>query len=532
MSTLEARDVSVEIGGKLVVEALTLSLRAGDKVGVVGRNGAGKTSTLKVLAGEEPPASGTVIRRGDVGYLRQDPRQHRADDWDTGLEHILSARGLVDLSRRLEKARIALEESHDDRNVRRFARLEERYRADGGYQAESEAKTIASGLGLPQDRLGLAVGALSGGERRRLELSRILFGGSDLLLLDEPTNHLDVDAKTWLMRFLASYKGALIVVSHDLKLLDGSITRILHLDLDGVVEYRGTYTQYRSARAKDEERLAKLAQRQQQEISRLKTLADAMRGSTAKRARKAKTLDTRVGKLEARTVEAPTRERTVRFRFPPPPHCGRSVLVVDGLTKSYGGNDPVFRDVGFDLGRGERLLIMGLNGAGKTSLLRILTGQTEPDAGSFSFGHGVEVGYYAQEHEGLRDGVEVLTHMRESSPADDQTLRGLLGMFDLHGEVAFQDAGTLSGGEKTKLALAQLVAGRKNLLLLDEPTNNLDPPSRTAIADALQGWPGAMVLVSHDPEFVETLAPERVLIMPEGELDFWSEDLRDLIELA
>ena len=532
MSTLEARDVSVEVAGKTIVESLSVTLRAGDKVGVVGRNGAGKTSTLKVLAGEEEAAAGAVIRRGATGYLRQDPRQHRDDDRDSGLEHILSARDLVDLSRRLEKARIGLEESHADHNVRRFARLEEEYRGQGGYQAESEAKTIAAGLGLPQDRLSLAVGALSGGERRRLELARILFGGSDLLLLDEPTNHLDVDAKAWLMKFLASYKGALMVVSHDLKLLDASITRILHLDIDGVVEYRGNYSQYRMARARDEERLTKLSQRQAQEITRLSTLADAMRGSTAKRARKAKTLDTRVARLEAGKVEGPARERKVRFRFPAPPHCGRTVLIAEGLTKSYGANDPVFRAVTFDLGRGERLLIMGLNGAGKTSLLRILTDQIEPDDGSYSFGHGVEVGYYAQEHEGLRDGIEVLTHMRESSPEDDQTLRGLLGMFDLHGDIAFQDAGTLSGGEKTKLALAQLVAGRRNLLLLDEPTNNLDPPSRTAIAEALRGWPGAMILVSHDAEFVDALEPERVLLMPDGTLDYWDDAFLDLVSMA
>jgi ATPase subunit of ABC transporter with duplicated ATPase domains len=235
--------------------------------------------------------------------------------------------------------------------------------------------------------------------------------------------------------------------------------------------------------------------------------------------------------LAERKVEGPTKERTVKFRFPEPPHCGKTVLTTEGLAKSYGG-PPVFDDVTFSVARGDRLLIMGLNGAGKTSLLRILTEQTDADAGTFRFGHGVVPGYYAQEHEGITDGVDVLTHMRAESPAEDQQLRSLLGMFGLSGAIAFQDAGTLSGGEKTKLALAQLVAGRKNLLLLDEPTNNLDPPSRTAIAEALQDWPGAMVIVSHDTEFVEALAPERVLLMPDGTLDYWDEDLLDLVALA
>jgi len=531
MTTLEVIDLSVEAGGSTVVEGLSFMLRPGDKVGVVGRNGAGKTSTLKVLAGEAPAAAGTIVRRGALGYLRQDPRQHREDDAVSGLDFILSARDLVEMSKRLEKYRIQLEEEPSERNVGRFTRLEDDYRHRGGYQAESEAQTITAGLGLAHDRLALPVGALSGGERRRLELARILFGGSDLLLLDEPTNHLDVDAKGWLMRFLGTYKGALMVVSHDLALLDSAITRIIHLDRDGVVEYRGTYSQYREARRRDEERLTSLAGRQEQEIRRLKTLADSMRGQTEKRARKAKTLDTRVAKLQAKKVVGPTRERKVRFRFPDPPHCGRVVLSVEGLAKGYGG-PPVFEGVSFVVERRERLLIMGLNGAGKTSLLRILTGETVADAGETRFGHGVVHGYYAQEHEGISDGVDLISHMRAASPADDQALRSLLGMFGLPGAMAFQDAGTLSGGEKTKLALAQLVAGRKNLLLLDEPTNNLDPPSRTAIAQGLQDWPGAMVIVSHDPEFVQALAPGRVLMMPEGDLDFWDEDLLDLVALA
>jgi ATPase subunit of ABC transporter with duplicated ATPase domains len=321
-----------------------------------------------------------------------------------------------------------------------------------------------------------------------------------------------------------------MVVSHDIGLLDASITRILHLDRDGIVEYKGTYSQYREARKADEERLTSLASRQEKEIKRLKTLADSMRGQTEKRARKAKTLDTRAAKLTERKVSAPTREKRVRFRFPPPPHSGKVALVAEGLAKSYGG-PPVFEEIGFDVGRGERLLILGLNGAGKTSLLRILAGISEPDAGRFRLGHGVVLGYYAQEHEGIHEGLDVLSHMKAESSADDQALRSLLGMFGLPGSIAFQDAGTLSGGEKTKLALAQLVAGRKNLLLLDEPTNNLDPPSRAAIAEGLQGWPGAMIIVSHDPEFVEALAPERVLLMPEGDLDFWDNELLDLVGL-
>jgi len=532
VSLLQARDLSVEVAGLSILEGLTFALRRGDKVGVVGRNGAGKTSLLKVVAGEAPPLSGVVVRRGALGYLRQEPRRHRADEEHSGLVHILQARGLQDMAVRLERLRLAMEEDPAERNIARFARLEERYRAAGGYSGEAEARSIAAGLGLAQDRLDIPVPALSGGERRRLELARILFAGSDVLLLDEPTNHLDTDAKRWLMRFLSAYKGALMVVSHDIGLLDSSITRILHLDDDGVVMYRGTYTQYREARRRDEERLAALAGRQQAEIHRLQALADSMRGQTEKRARKAKTLDTRVQKLRAQAVPEPARERRIRYRFPEPPHCGKTVIEAIGLTKGYGGA-PVFEGLSFDVRRGERLLVMGLNGAGKTSLLRILAGVSEADTGTFRLGAGVSLGYYAQEHEGIREDVDVLTHVREESvDASDRDLRALLGMFGLGGEVAFQDAGTLSGGEKTKLALTQLVAGRRNLLLLDEPTNNLDPPSRAAVAGALAGWKGSMVLVSHDAEFVKALAPQRVLTMPEGAVDFWSDDLLDLVGLS
>jgi ATPase subunit of ABC transporter with duplicated ATPase domains len=528
---LQARDLSVEVGGRLVVEGATFTVRAGDKVGLVGRNGAGKTSMLKVLAGEVQPAGGTALRRGALGYLIQDPRRHGVGVDATALSHILSGRALDEAQRRVEKLRLAVEEDPSERNVSRFSRAEDEFREAGGYVAESDVRRIVAGLGLAPDRVDAPISVLSGGERRRVELARILFAGSDLLLLDEPTNHLDTDAKSWLMGFLRTYRGALLVISHDLDLLDEAITRVLHLDEGEVVEYKGTYSQYRAARKRDEERLAKLAERQRAEIARLSTLADSMRGQTEKRARTAKTLDKRVERLASTAVSGPRKERRYAMRLPQPPHSGRLVLDVDGLRKGYGG-PAVFDGLTFGVERGERLLIMGLNGAGKTSLLRILAGVTTADAGTVDFGVGVSVGYYAQEHEGIRPGLDVLGHMREMVPAPEQELRAILGMMGLSGEIAFQDASTLSGGEKTKLALSQLVAGRHNLLLLDEPTNNLDPPSRDAVAEALGSWGGTMVIVSHDTGFVEALAPERVLLLPEGQLDYWSDDLLELVSLA
>ncbi|HXW79367.1 MAG TPA: ABC-F family ATP-binding cassette domain-containing protein [Acidimicrobiales bacterium] len=531
---LEARQLSVEVGGRLILSDATFTLRAGDKVGLVGRNGAGKTSLLKVLSGEVPAAVGHVRLTGGLGFLTQDPRRLATEVEATGLLHVMSGRDLDQAAERLEKLRIAMEEDPSEKTIRKYSRAEEHFADAGGYAAEAEVRQLVAGLGLADDRLDLPVGVLSGGERRRLELARILFAGSDILLLDEPTNHLDSDAKTWLTGFLRSYRGALLVVSHDIELLDTSITRVMHLDEGAMVEYKGTYSQYREARAKDEERKAKVAVRQAAEIKRLSTLADSMRHQTEKRARLAKTLDSRVARLRAAAASAPgpsRGERRYRVRFPAPPHSGRVVVEAEGLSKAYNG-PPVFEDVTFAVERGQRLLVMGLNGAGKTSLLRILSGLAQPTTGNWRSGVGVSIGYYAQEHEGIVAGRIVLDHLREQSGATDVELRGLLGMFGLVGEKAFQDASTLSGGEKTKLALAQLVAGRHNCLLLDEPTNNLDPPSREAIGRALSAWPGAMIVVSHDAGFVNELAPDRVLLMPDGTEDAWDDDLLDLVTMA
>ena len=537
---LQVQSLSVEVGGRVVVQDATFTIMPKDKVGLVGRNGAGKTSLFKVLGGDSEPIAGKVMRKGGFGYLPQDPRIAGVFDGRTAISHILSGRNIDEDLARLEKLRIAMEEDSSERNVARYSRAQDEFATRGGYAAESEARSIAAGLGLTASRLDLPVGVLSGGERRRVELSRILFAGSDALLLDEPTNHLDVDAKNWLLSFLRQYRGALLVISHDLDLLDEAITRVLHLDraaedsVGQVVEYRGTYSQYRKARAEDEERLAKKAALQAKEIQRLQTVVDRF-GAKATKAAMAHSIEKRIDRLESEKVTAPTSSKTITVRFPDPPPCGETVIVTEHLCKGYGG-PPVFEDVSFDLGRKERLLVLGLNGAGKTSLLRILAGETKADLGDFRFGHQVAVGYYAQEHDNLDTSASLLDNIRREVPPGVQLtetqLRGLLGMFGLSGDKVFQRSGTLSGGEKTKLALAMLMVGRNNLLLLDEPTNNLDPASREAVADALASWKGSIIFVSHDTEFVERLEPTKVLLMPDGQVDYFGEDWLDVVSLA
>jgi ATPase subunit of ABC transporter with duplicated ATPase domains len=537
---IQAQGLSVEVGGRLVVDNASFTVMARDKVGIVGRNGAGKTSLFKVLGGEAEPKAGKVLRKGGFGYLPQDPRIGGEHNDRTAITHVLSGRGIDDEIIRMEKLRIAMEESPDERNVERYTRAEETFRVNGGYGAESEARALAAGLGLGEDRIDLPIGVLSGGERRRAELSRILFAGSDVLCLDEPTNHLDIDAKNWLMDYMRNYKGALIVISHDLDLLDEAITRVIHLDrptetaIGHVVEYKGTYTQYKRMRADDEVRLAKQATQQQREIDRMQKFVDRF-GAKATKATQAQSVEKRIAKLESQKVDAPQAGKQITVKFPAPPACGQTVITATQLCKGYGG-PPIFEDVGFDLGRGERLLVLGLNGAGKTSLLRILAGETQADLGHFEFGYHVTAGYYAQEHDNLMVHESLLDNIRRSVPADvaltETQLRGLLGMFGLSGEKVFQDAGTLSGGEKTKLALAMLMTGRNNLLLLDEPTNNLDPPSREAVADALKAWPGAIIFVSHDTEFVLELSPTKVLLLPDGDVDYFNNDWLDIVSLA
>jgi len=531
---ITATDVEISVGSRVLLDAVTFRVAPGDRIGLVGRNGAGKTTLTKVLAGELLPAAGSVTNTGEIGYLPQDPR---TGDLDVlARDRILSARGLDVVVRDMRAAETSMGSSDDgvrDAAVRKYSRIEDHFHVLGGYAAESEAASIAASLGLPDRVLGQPLGTLSGGQRRRVELARILFSGAETLLLDEPTNHLDADSIAWLREFLRSHKGGLVLISHDVTLLETTVNRVLHLDATRAVldVYNVGWKTYLEQREADERRRKRERANAERKATTLQAQADRMRYKATK-ATAAQNMEKRAHKLLAGLEEVRKHDRVAKLRFPEPAPCGKVPLSATGLSKSYGSLE-VFTDVDLAIDRGSRVVILGLNGAGKTTLLRTLAGVEPADTGEVLAGHGLKLGYYAQEHETLDPDATVLETMRSSSPdLADVELRRVLGSFLFSGDTVEQPTRTLSGGEKTRLALARLVVSSANVLLLDEPTNNLDPASREEVLGALRGYRGAIVLVTHDEGAVEALSPERVLLLPDGVEDIWSEELSDLVALA
>ncbi len=539
---ITATDLELRAGSRILLSGASLRVQPGDRIGLVGRNGAGKTTSMRVLAGEGEPYGGSISANSPVGYLPQDPRE--GDLRVTAKDRVLSAKGLDLMLRQMEKAQTAMAElvdgAENERAVREYGRIEERFSALGGYAAESEAARICAHLGLPDRVLEQQIATLSGGQRRRVELARILFSATDggassntTLLLDEPTNHLDADSITWLRSFLQNHDGGLVVISHDTELLADVVNKVWFLDatrgeIDG---YNMNWKRYQEARATDEKRRRRERANAEKKASVLHTQALKM-GAKATKAVAAKNMARRADELLAGLEPEQQRDRVAKIRFPDPAPCGKTPLTAEGLSKAFGSLE-VFTGVDLAVDRGAKVVVLGLNGAGKTTLLRLLAGTEEADAGQVRPGHGLRVGYFAQEHETLDPDASVWENIRHASPdTPEQQLRTLLGTFMFSGEQLAQPAGTLSGGEKTRLALAGLVSSAANVLLLDEPTNNLDPASRAQVLDALRRFTGAVVLVSHDPGAVEALHPDKVIVLPDGTEDLWSADYLELVQLA
>ncbi|MGV0327069.1 ABC-F family ATP-binding cassette domain-containing protein [Corynebacterium confusum] len=538
-------DLEVRVGARTLLNAPGQHLRVqpGDRIGLIGRNGAGKTTTMRILSGETEPYGGSVTTSGPIGYLPQDSREGNIEQ--SARNRVLSARGLDEIQRSMEKQQHIMENTEDDNKrdkaIAKFSRLEERYQALGGYEAAAECAQICDNLGLPQRVLDQQLKTLSGGQRRRVELAQILFSATagagksnTTLLLDEPTNHLDADSITWLRGFLAKHEGGLIMISHDVELLDAVCNKIWFLDAVRAEAdvYNMGYKKYLDARATDEARRRRERANAEKKAAALHKQA-AKLGAKATKAAAAKQMLARADRMMNELDEVRGSDKFASIKFPEPAPCGKTPMNAKGLTKMYGSLE-VFAGVDLAIDKGSRVVVLGTNGAGKTTLLKLLAGVERTDGeGGIVSGHGLRIGYFAQEHDTIDGDKTVWENTIEACPeAGQQDLRGLLGAFMFSGDKLEQPAGTLSGGEKTRLALATLVSSRANVLLLDEPTNNLDPISREQVLDALRTYTGAVVLVTHDPGAVKALEPERVIIMPDGDEDLWSDEYMEIVELA
>ena len=519
---INVQDFSLRIGPRELVNHASFRIDKGMCIGLVGRNGAGKTTTMRLLAGEGDRGgaaehTGTISSNGTVGYLAQDT--HVGDPSMKARDRIISVRGIDSIIARIRKAEHEMsttEGARQQRAMERYVKLDQQFTNSGGWAANAEAAQIAHSLGLEDRVLDQTLDTLSGGQRRRVELARVLFSDADVLLLDEPTNHLDHDSIVWLRDWIKTFPGGVMIISHDVKLLGDTVNQVFYLDANRaqIDIYHLGWSAYLKQREEDERRRRKERANALKKAEHLKAQGEKMRAKATK-AVAAQQMLRRAEELFAQAGSEIVQDKVARLRFPDPAPSGRVPLTAEGLSKSYGSLE-VFTGVDLAIDRGSKVVVLGLNGAGKTTLLRLLSGIEEPDSGRVVPGHGLKLGYYAQEHETL----------------DDTHVRNILGQFLFQGDDVEKPVSVLSGGEKTRLALATLVVSGANVLLLDEPTNNLDPASREEILAALRDYEGAVILVTHDPGAVTALNPERVLLLPDADEDLWDDSYLDLVTLT
>jgi ATPase subunit of ABC transporter with duplicated ATPase domains len=501
-----------QYGKQLVFVDASFQLNPGEKVGLVGPNGSGKTTLFRMVMGEEEPDEGevSVPKKLTIGYFRQDVEEMAGR---STLDEAIAGSGRVgDLHHELESLHHAMSDPEQadamDRILHRFGEVQEEYDHLGGYALEAQAREVLNGLGFADDQIDGDVGALSGGWKMRVALARVLLGRPDVLLMDEPTNHLDIESIIWLESFLKQYTGALLMTSHDREFMNRIVERIAEIDSGEITAYSGNYDFYERERAIRESNREAAFARQQAMLAKEQRFIERFRTHAAKAAQvqsRIKALD----KIEK--IELPKTRRVVKFEFRAPPRSGDQVVVIEDLNKRYG---PRVLYEGFNLTvrRGERWAVMGRNGAGKTTLLKMIAGATAPDSGSIRLGASLAMGYFAQQSlEVLQGDMTIIDQLQHDFSGENLgTLRTLAGAFQFSGDDIDKKIRSLSGGEKSRLAMARMLYDPPNFLVLDEPTNHLDLATKEMLVDALKGFEGTMIFVSHDRTFLRGLA-SRVL---------------------
>ena len=533
MSILVASNIHYAIGDRTILEGASLSVEAGDRIGVVGRNGCGKSTLLRVLAGQLTPDAGTLSRQRNtrVGYLAQEPElspgQTLRDEAESAFADLHALH--EDLHRLFHDMADAVGEAVE-RLMRRQEDLERRIVSAGGYAIAHRIDAVLHGLGFTDAQFGVPVEGLSGGQRARLALAKLLLEEPDVLLLDEPTNHLDIDGRLWLERFLTSeYKGSVLIISHDRRLLDNVVGRIEEVEQGRLIDYPGNYAKFRQLR--DERRQSLLRAYENQQVKFRQEEAYIRKYKAGQRAKQARGRESRlVREKEASTLERPIELDAFRFELPKSDRAGDIVVSARGLRKAYrlddGSDKVLFDDLSLSIGRGERWAIVGPNGAGKTTIVRALLGEIEPDRGSSKLGANVRVGYFRQSHESIDPDKQVFRYLQDvirkenpGSMMSEQQARDLAGAFLFSGPEQEKELGVLSGGERARAVLAGLMASSKNLLVLDEPTNHLDIPSAERLEESLScegGYDGTLLLISHDRALIDATCDHLLLLDGRG----------------
>ena len=506
---LQLQDVTKAFGEKVLLEHVTWQVGDRDRVGLCGPNGAGKTTLLKMLAGLDEPDTGVIQKPNalTLGYLPQDGLSHSGRT--VVAEASLALKPLLDLKTEMHDLEEklgdpALSEADHQTILARYSEVQDRFRLSDGYQIELKVATVLRGLGFEPELQDQLTDHLSGGWQMRLALAKLLLSAPDLLLLDEPTNHLDLDARNWLEEYLVAYPHSVILVSHDRYFLDAVVTHIADLTLRKITEYHTNYTKYLEARDAALERLREAKRRQDEEIQRVEEFINRFRYQATKAAQ----VQSRIKMLEkVERLEVPPERKRIHFQFPSAPKSGRMVLELKGARKTY-GDKVVLANVDLHIERGDRIALVGPNGAGKSTLMRLLSGEEAPDRGARADGHQVVMQYFAQDEATRLD--PTLTVYETLSAGSPHTMvpmiRNILGGFLFSGDDVYKKAAVLSGGERTRLAVARMLLRPSNTLLLDEPTNHLDIDSKEVLLDALADYGGTLIFVSHDRYFVEKLA--------------------------
>ena len=512
MAVLKISGLSKSFGIKTVFENVSFEVRSGERIGLVGANGAGKTTLLKCIMGAEEADKGSVKASDGaiIGYLRQDfnytshtIREEMEDAWKDVLYY---KDRMETLARELESSK------SDEKLVEAYGRAEARFEFLGGYDYESTTRKILTGLGFSDDDWDRDIHSFSGGQKVRINLAAAFVRHPDFLLLDEPTNHLDMGMLEWLEEYLRSYKGGILMISHDRYFLDGAATGIIDLENHHIRSFRGGYTRYMETKENQDRAYEKAYEKQQEHIKETEEYIRRYKaGIKAKQARGRQSQLNRLVRLEK-----PVHQASLRFHFDPPQECADKVLDVLRVEGSYGSHI-LFKDLTIHIKKGETVGLIGPNGAGKTTILKMITGEKKPDTGFIQLGNNVKLGYYSQELERLHPKLTVLDEVRDTFNFGEKEARNILGMFLFRGDDVFKTVGMLSGGEKARLSLLCLFLEKPNFLILDEPTNHLDIPTREIMEDAIEAFGGTCLVVSHDRYFLDKVA-DRILELDHGKL--------------